>query len=111
MTETLFALILLILVTWYWLAGLKAREIGIAAAREACRRENLQFLDDTVAQNGIRIVRAEDGSLQLQRSFAFEYSLSGDDRRPGSVTLLGHHVVMLCTEAAPPQEGGPPMLH
>jgi len=111
MSESLFAVILLVLFVWYCLEGLKAREIGIAAAREACLRENLQFLDDTVAQNGIRILRDETGRLRLQRSFAFEYSLSGDDRQPGSVTLLGHKVIMLYMQTAPQHADSPPMLH
>lgn len=97
MSASLPALILLGLIAWYWLDGLKAREIGIAAARQACAAEGLQFLDDTVAQSGIRVLRGEDGRLHLQRSFAFEYSLSGDDRQPGSVTLLAHTVTMLFT--------------
>lgn len=97
MSESLLALTLLGLIAWYWLDSLKAREIGIAAARQACSAEGLQFLDDTVAQSGIRVLRGEDGRLHLQRSFAFEYSLSGDDRQPGSVTLLAHTVTMLFT--------------
>ncbi|WP_371929836.1 DUF3301 domain-containing protein [Uliginosibacterium sp. 31-16] len=110
MMESLLALILLALLAWYWQDGLKAREVGVAAAREACAAEGLQFLDDTVAQSGLRLLRGEDGRMRLQRSFAFEYSFSGDDRQPGYVTLLGHEVTMLHTSARPPEEP-PPALH
>ena len=111
MSESLFALILLGLIAWYWQDGLKAREIGIAAARQACAAEGLQFLDDTVAQSGIRVLRGDDGRLHLQRSFAFEYSLSGDDRQPGSVTLLAHTVTMLFTGTRHNEEALPDQLH
>lgn len=95
MTESLLACGLLALIAWYWLDSARAREIGVAAAHAACQQEGLQFLDDTVAQNGLRLMRNEAGRLCLQRSFAFEYSISGDERLPGSITLLGQQVTML----------------
>ena len=80
---------------WFWLDSLKAREIGIAAAREACADDGLQFLDDTVAGRSLRFARDDAGRLRLRRVFAFEYSDNGDNRRAGSVTLLGHEVESL----------------
>ena len=95
MLESLFILILLALLAWYWQDGLKAREIGIAAARQACHKEGLQFLDDTVLIRSLRLARDNDGQLKLRRVYAFEYSDTGDNRQPGSVTLLGQRVELL----------------
>jgi len=89
------ALLLLAAVAWYWLDGLKARDAAIHAARRACDGEGLQFLDDTVSLSGVKLARKDDGSLGLRRSYAFEYSDTGDNRRQGSVVLLGHHVLLL----------------
>ncbi len=80
---------------WFWLDTLKAREIGIQAARQACAEEGLQFLDETVVGNGFRLARDDDGQLKLRRIYQFEYSDNGDNRRAGSVTLLGHVVEIL----------------
>ena len=80
---------------WFWLDSLKAREIGVAAARRACAEEGLQFLDETVAGRSLKLVRDDDGVLRWQRIFAFEYSDTGNNRCFGSVTLLGHQVEML----------------
>lgn len=80
---------------WFWLDSLKAREIGIAAARQACARENLQLLDETVAGSTLRLDRDDEGVLRWRRVFVFEYSDTGDNRRSGSVTLLGHTVEIL----------------
>lgn len=80
---------------WFWLDSLRAREIGIAAARHACAEEGLQFLDETVAGRSLKLVRDDDGVLRWQRIFAFEYSDTGNNRCSGSVTLLGHHVELL----------------
>lgn len=64
-------------------------------ARAACAAENLLLLDDTVAVRSLRPVRDDAGRLRLQRVYDFEYSDTGDNRRRGSVTLLGDEVVML----------------
>ncbi len=88
-------LILLAAGSWLWLDGLKAREIGIAAARQSCLEEGFQLLDDTVAGSLMRLARDDEGRLRLRRVFSFEYSDTGDNRRIGSVTLLGHQVEML----------------
>ena len=80
---------------WLWLDSLKTREIGVRAAQQACTEEGLQLLDDTVVIRSLRPVRDDDGQLRLRRVYAFEYSDTGDNRRPGSVTLLGHHVEIL----------------
>ena len=80
---------------WFWLDSLKTREIGIRAARQACRGEGLQLLDDTVAGHLLGLARDAAGQLRLRRIYRFEYSDTGDNRRSGSVTMLGHDVELL----------------
>ena len=91
----LLALILMVGGIWLWLDTLKAREIGMQAAQRACAEEGLQFLDETVVGSFFRLARNDEGHLQLRRVYAFEYSDNGDNRRTGSVTLLGHTVELL----------------
>lgn len=92
--ESIFLLLLAALV-WFWLDTLKVREIGVQAARAACAEDGLQFLDETIVGRSTRLARDDDGRLQLRRVFAFEYSDTGDNRRSGSVTLLGQQVELL----------------
>lgn len=80
---------------WYWLDALKAREIGVRAAAAACADERCQFLDETVVGRTVGLARDDTGTLRLRRVFTFEYSDNGDNRRQGSVTLLGHEVELL----------------
>ena len=94
---------------WLWLDSLKARDIGIAAARAACQAEGLQLLDDTVAIAGLKPARNEDGRLLLRRVYTFEFSDTGDNRRSGSVVLLGHRVIVLNVGLRPVPSGL--MLH
>ena len=84
-------------VVWFWFDSLKAREVGLDAARRACLREGLQFLDETVVGHGIRFERDDKGHLVLRRGFDFEYSLSGDDRYRGAVVIEGRDVVLVDT--------------
>ena len=80
---------------WLWLDTLKAREIGMQAAQQACVEEGLQFLDETVVGSFFRLARDGDGQLKLRRVYSFEYSDNGNNRCTGSVTLLGHTVELL----------------
>ena len=84
-------------VVWFWFDSLKARESGLAAARRACQREGLQFLDETVVGHGFKLARDDEGRLLLRRGFDFEYSLSGDDRYLGAVIIEGHDIVLVDT--------------
>ncbi|AXS79653.1 DUF3301 domain-containing protein [Dechloromonas sp. HYN0024] len=94
LTELLLLLVLIAGV-WFWLDSLKTREIGVKAARDACHDEGLQFLDETVVGHSLRLARDDEGRLKLRRVYSFEYSDTGNDRRPGSVTMLGHDVEIL----------------
>lgn len=88
-----------------WLDSIKVREAAVHAAKAACAAEGLQFLDDTVAIAGLKLVRDERGRLKLQRTYEFEYSDTGDNRIKGSVLLIGRRVVILnLGTSIPPQD-------
>jgi len=89
------SLVVLLAAGWFWLDSFKAREAGMRAAREACAAEQLLLLDDTVSLASLRPERNDAGKLRLRRVYDFEYSDTGDNRRRGSVTLLGDELVML----------------
>jgi hypothetical protein len=83
------ALAVVIGATWFWVDSLRARERAVAAGRAACGRYGLQFLDETVAFVKLRPVRDDDGRLRLRRTYAFEFSDTGDNRRQGVIVTLG----------------------
>lgn len=74
---------------WLLFDALRARETATLAAREACRAQGLQFLDDTVQGARTRFGRDAEGLLRLRRTFSFEFSDDGVTRRAGQVVLLG----------------------
>jgi len=74
---------------WLVFDALRARETATLAAREACRAQGLQFLDDTVQGERTRFGRDAEGLLRLRRTCSFEFSDDGVTRRAGHVVLLG----------------------
>jgi hypothetical protein len=73
----------------FWLDSLRARERAVQAGRSACERYSLQFLDDTVAFARLRLARNDDGGLRLARTYTFEFSDTGNNRRHGAIVMLG----------------------
>ena len=93
---------------WFLWDSLKAREAANAAIRPACRAEGLLFLDDTVALDAIRPARDDDGRVRLARVYRFEYSDTGDNRRRGTVALLGARIVRVDL-GLPPRPAAAPL--
>lgn len=85
----LCAIAIVVGAAWFWVDSLRARERAVAAGRAACVRYGLQFLDETVAFVTLRPGRDENGRLRLRRTYAFEFSDTGDNRRQGVIVTLG----------------------
>ena len=90
----LLLLALLAAVAWLWLDSIKVREAAVKAARAACEADGVLLLDDTVAIRALKTGRNAAGHVRLQRTYDFEYSDTGDNRRTGSIVMLGQRVVL-----------------
>jgi hypothetical protein len=86
-----------------WIDSLRARERAVAAGRAACKRYELQFLDDTVSFARLRLARNEDGHLRIARTYTFEFSDTGNNRRHGSIVMLGGDLLDVDLEPYPIQ--------
>lgn len=83
------AIILIAAGIFLWVDSLRARERAVEAGRDACRRYELQFLDDTVSFARIRLRRDDEGQLRIARMYTFEFSDTGNNRRHGAIVMLG----------------------
>jgi hypothetical protein len=83
------AILLIIAGIFLWLDSLRARERALSAGRSACERYDLQFLDDTVAFAKLRLARDGEGLLKIARTYTFEFSDTGNNRRHGAIVMLG----------------------
>ena len=86
------ALALMLAAAGLWVDSLRARERAVSAGRDACARYGVQLLDETVAFARLRLARDQEGRLRLRRTYVFEFSETGDNRRQGSIVMLGARV-------------------
>lgn len=93
-----FALLLLAALVWLWFDSMRARERALALGKRACERDGLMFLDETVECVSLKFARDGDGRMRLRRTYSFEFSDTGNNRRNGSVIMLGGEVESLDTE-------------
>lgn len=94
----MYALLFLLglgLLAWFWLDSLRAREIATGSMKEVCRRRGVQFLDDTVALARLGLRRDASGRLRWRRTYRFDFTLTGAERRGGTVTMLGAGVELM----------------
>ena len=84
----LLAILLLLLLAWYWLDSLRAREMALGICRAACEKNDAQFLDQTVSLFRLGLSWTSEG-LRLRRTYRFEFSEEGSLRQIGHVTLVG----------------------
>jgi len=83
------AIVLIAAGIFFWLDSLRARERALSAGRAACQRYELQFLDDTVSVSRVRLGRDDEGQLRIARTYTFEFSDTGNNRRQGAIVMLG----------------------
>lgn len=91
-------LLLLAGAVWYWYDSMRARELALRIGRNVCTRDGLQLLDDTVQCVKLRFARNDLGRVQLRRTYRFEFSDTGLNRRDGSIVLHGTDVESLYME-------------
>ena len=73
----------------FWIDSLRARERALAAGRRACERYGVQLLDETVQFSRLGLARDAEGRIRLRRTYTFEFSETGDNRRHGAIVMLG----------------------
>ncbi len=95
---SLLALLILVALGWYWLHSIRILELARDAGRQACAREDLQFLDDTVASTKLALARDDNGRRILRRTYRFEFTETGNSRREGQVVMLGERVESVTME-------------
>ena len=79
-------------VAW-WNASRAAAERAEVLGRDACAAADVQWLDQSVHANGLRLYRRQDGWLGLERSFRFDWSQDGLERHHGRLVLRGDRLV------------------
>lgn len=97
--ENLFVLMLLASGgAWLW-HNHGLREKALERVRQHCAKLDLELLDEAVALKRIGFVRDANGRKRLARIYNFEFTVTGEQRHPGTVTQFGAHTMQI--ELAP----------
>jgi hypothetical protein len=89
---TLFILIAMALLVWFWADSLRVREQALRVCAKACKQINAQLLDETVALRRLGVSRNQNGHAVWRRTYRFEYTFDGSQRQRGSVIMRGRAV-------------------
>jgi len=97
--ENLFLLMLLASGgAWLW-HNHGLREKALERVKQHCAKLDLELLDEAVALKRIGFVRDANGRKRLARIYNFEFTVTGEQRHPGTVTQFGAHTMQI--ELAP----------
>ncbi len=75
-----------------------APEVARKMGKLACSDASVQFLDNTVANIRLALVRDKSGRRVLRRTHRFEFSETGNTRLEGRLTLLGDKIESVTME-------------
>jgi hypothetical protein len=73
----------------YWQISMDAREAANRIAKDTCSSAVVQLLDGTVAFAGFRVTKDLRGKRRLKRTYTFDYTNDGFERRQGFIVLAG----------------------
>jgi hypothetical protein len=86
--SNLLAVLSLLLLGWFWLDSMRAREIATEVCKSACEQRGLQFLDQTVALRRLGLAWRSEG-MRVRRVYRFDFSEEGVGRRSGYLVMRG----------------------
>jgi hypothetical protein len=83
---------------WLW-HNHGLREKALERVKQHCAKLDLELLDGNVALKRIGFIRDAQGHRRLARVYNFEFTVTGEQRHPGTVTQFGAHSMQI--ELAP----------
>ncbi len=92
---------------WLWHAhGL--REHALSLVKQHCAKSDIELLDENVALRRLALLPDARGRKRLARVYGFEFTVTGEQRHIGSITLFGKQLGRI--ELAPHPFREPPAL-
>lgn len=83
---------------WLW-HNHGLRERALERVKQHCAKLDLELLDENVAFKRFGFVRDANGRRRFARVYTFEFTVTGEQRHPGTITQFGRHAVQI--ELAP----------
>ena len=91
MIDLLEVLLLMLFATacaWLW-RGHGIRERALALAKQHCAKLDIELLDGNVAFRRLALVRDARGQRRVARIYDFEFTVTGEQRLTGTISMYG----------------------
>jgi hypothetical protein len=76
---------------WMWRGhGIRERALGLA--KQHCAKLDVELLDGAVALRRLAILRDARGHRRLARLYDFEFTVTGEQRLRGQISMFGQHL-------------------
>ena len=85
-----------IVITWY--RQLQAKEFAYKICVDACKEQDYQLLDQTVALKNFKITRHQSASWYIYRQYVFDYADFQHQRHQGYIEMNGLSVLTVAFE-------------
>ncbi len=98
---------------WLW-RGHGIRERALVLVKQHCEKLEVQLLDDNVALRRLQLLRDGRGQRRLARVYGFEFTVTGEQRHAGSISMFGQHLGKIELDAHPyssPVDADVPVEH
>lgn len=87
---TLIVIIILATAWWWRIHG--QRDYALKCIKAHCQKLNLTLLDGYAALKKITLKKDNNGKLRLARVYSFEFTVTGEQRYTGYITLFGYAI-------------------
>jgi len=75
-----------------WWQGQGAKAFALTKVKAYCDENNIQLLDESLVLRKVWFGRSNKGSLQLKRTYLFEFTSTGEYRYRGTAVTLGYRI-------------------
>ena len=81
------------LIAWFWIDSTKVIESARSIASKMCKKNNVQFLDDSVHQRKFSLGKNSHGQLKFMRTYEFEFTNNEHQRYKGELVFVGYQLL------------------
>ena len=82
---------------WWHDRGIKQKAYNLA--KRKCDQIDVQLLDQNVRLDKIQLIRSKSTPLSIERTFKFEFTVTGERRYSGTLVMRGSRLHTVETEA------------
>lgn len=97
--QDLFIVLFLILIGLFWWHDRGVKQKAYLLAKRRCEQIDVQLLDQNVRLTNMKLRKTEGGPFCIERTFGFEFTVTGERRYTGTLTMHGSRLHSFETQA------------